>query len=154
MARRRISRSRDGRPSRTGRTKDVETAWQELNRRRARTRDERERSCTHHSLLIKASMTRPGKVIDPGTVTGRPNEGHLRRYYVAYVAAARGDQVTAKRYSDAIVLTIHRSQDGKRSKSRSAGQRRTDTAGSESGACADLLDERFRQFSSVLTQNL
>lgn len=44
-------------------------------------------------------------MIDPGAITANPNEGHLRRYFVAgRVAAAQGDVAKAKRYSDTIIV--------------------------------------------------
>lgn len=89
-----------------GRTKDVETAWQELNRRGGHGLVMNEGAIVYASFLLDQGVyDEAWNVIDPGTVTAKPNEGHLRRYYVAArVAAARGDQATAKRYSDAIVL--------------------------------------------------
>ena len=57
-------------------------------------------------LLDEGRAQEAWTVADPKTIEREPNEAHLRRYYVAgRAAAALGDRVTARRFSDAIVLT-------------------------------------------------
>jgi hypothetical protein len=89
-----------------GRDRDVETAWKELQRRGGHGLVMNEGTIVYASFLLdKDRIDEAWKVIDPGSITSNPNEGHLRRYFVAArVAAARGDVTTAKRYSDTIVL--------------------------------------------------
>lgn len=89
-----------------GRDADVEKAWQELQRRGGHGLVMNEGTIVYASFLLdQGRIDEAWKVIDPGAVTASPNEGHLRRYFVAArVAAAQGKVRTAKRYSDTIVL--------------------------------------------------
>ncbi len=87
-------------------TNEVENAWKELNRRGGHGLVMNEGAIVYASFLLdRGDPEAAWKVIDPGSITGKPNEGHLRRYYVAgRVAAALGDRASAKAFSDAIVL--------------------------------------------------
>ncbi len=87
------------------RPKDVETAWNELQKRGGHGLVMNEGTIVYASFLLDAGrVDEAWAVIDPGQVKAAPNEGHLRRYYVAArVAAARGDRSKARRLSDAIV---------------------------------------------------
>lgn len=89
-----------------GRTKDVNSAWAELNKRGGHGLVMNEGAIVYASFLLDdGDIAKAWEVIDPGTVTAKPNEAHLRRYYVAArVAAAKGDINTARKYSEAIVL--------------------------------------------------
>ncbi|MGI9641470.1 MAG: hypothetical protein ACR2N9_01670 [Acidimicrobiia bacterium] len=85
---------------------DVEKAWQELQRRGGHGLVMNEGTIVYASFLLdRGRVDEAWKVIDPGAITGNPNEGHLRRYFVAArVAAAQGDVAKAKRFSDTIVV--------------------------------------------------
>jgi tetratricopeptide (TPR) repeat protein len=87
------------------RPKDVEAAWNELQKRGGHGLVMNEGTIVYASYLLDAGrIDEAWSVIDPGQVKAAPNEGHLRRYYVAArVAAARGDRSRARRLSDAIV---------------------------------------------------
>jgi hypothetical protein len=87
------------------RPKDVEAAWRELQQRGGHGLVMNEGTIVYASFLLdQGKVDEAWKVIDPGKVKADPNEGHLRRYYVAArVAAARGDRSTARRLSDVIV---------------------------------------------------
>lgn len=84
---------------------DVRAAWAELNKRGGHGLVMNEGTIVYAAFLLdQGEIDEAWKVIDPGHVKGEPNEGHLRRYYVAArVAAARGDRATARRLSDVIV---------------------------------------------------
>ena len=90
-----------------GRGRDVEAAWRELNTRGGHGLVMNEGAIVYAShLLDEGRADEAWEVIDPGRIDPKPNEGHLRRYFVAArVAAARGDVDTARRYSDTIVTT-------------------------------------------------
>jgi predicted Zn-dependent protease len=85
---------------------DVEKAWKELQRRGGHGLVMNEGTIVYASFLLdRGRVDEAWKVIDPGAITGNPNEGHLRRYFVAgRVAAAQGDVAKAKRFSDTIVV--------------------------------------------------
>lgn len=90
-----------------GRSKDVEEAWSELKRRGGHGLVMNEGAIVYASFLLDEGRADDAwEVIDPGRIVSEPNEGHLRRYYVASkVAAARGDVDRARRFSETIVLT-------------------------------------------------
>jgi predicted Zn-dependent protease len=87
------------------RPSDVTAAWAELKKRGAHGLVMNEGTIVYASFLLdEGDVEEAWTIIDPGPVKADPNEGHLRRYYVAArVAAARGDRATARRLSDAIV---------------------------------------------------
>ena len=89
-----------------GRDDDVEKAWKELQRRGGHGLVMNEGTIVYASFLLdQGRIDEAWRVIDPGAVTANPNEGHLRRYFVAArVAAAQGNVATAKRYSNTIVV--------------------------------------------------
>lgn len=84
---------------------DVRAAWTELNARGGHGLVMNEGTIVYAAFLLDQGDTEEAwKVIDPGHIKPDPNEGHLRRYYVAArVAAARGDRAMARRLSDTIV---------------------------------------------------
>jgi hypothetical protein len=88
-----------------GRDKDVEMAWEELEKRGGHGLVMNEGRIVYASYLL--DQDRPDeawKVIKPPRMEQRPNDGHLRLYYVAArAAAARGDKETARSLSDEIV---------------------------------------------------
>lgn len=88
------------------RDSDVEKAWQELQRRGGHGLVMNEGTIVYASFLLdRGRIDEAWAVIDPGAITANPNEGHLRRYFVAgRVAAAQGDVAKAKRYSDTIIV--------------------------------------------------
>ncbi len=90
-----------------GRDNDVEKAWKELNAKGGHGLVMNEGRVVYGSwLLDKGRVEEAWDVVDPGRIVDKPNEAHLRLYYVAgRVAAASGDRETAKRFSDTIVLT-------------------------------------------------
>ena len=90
-----------------GRGRDVDEAWRELKRRGGHGLVMNEGAIVYASHLLDAGrVDEAWDVIDPGSIVARPNEGHLRRYYVAArVAAARGDLDRARKLSDTIVTT-------------------------------------------------
>jgi len=89
-----------------GRSRDVEEAWKELEKRGGHGLVMNEGKIVYASFLLdQGRAPEAWKIIDPGRLEQDPNEGHLRLYYVAArVAAALGDRETARRLSDAIVL--------------------------------------------------
>jgi len=89
-----------------GRDADVEKAWKEFQRRGGHGLVINEGTIVYASFLLdRERIDEAWKVIDPGGIAANPNEGHLRRYFVAArVAAAQGDVAKAKRYSDTIIL--------------------------------------------------
>ncbi len=89
-----------------GRSKDVEAAWQELQKRRGHGLVMNEGKIVYASFLLdEGRVDEAWKIVDPGRLERDPNEGHLRLYYVAArVAAALGDRDKARSLSDAIVL--------------------------------------------------
>ncbi len=90
-----------------GRGRDVETAWEELQKRRGHGLVMNEGKIVYASYLLdEGRADEAWKIVNPGRLEQDPNEGHLRLYYVAArAAAARGDRETARRLSDAIILT-------------------------------------------------
>ena len=89
-----------------GRPNDVRKAWEELQRRGGHGLVMNEGAIVYASFLLdEGDVEAAWKVIDPGRVAAAPNEGHLRRYYVAArVQAALGNADRAKQYSDAILM--------------------------------------------------
>lgn len=90
-----------------GRSRDVEEAWKELKKRGGHGLVMNEGRIVYASFLLDQGRAPDAwKIVDPGRLEQDPNEGHLRLYYVAArVAAALGDRETARRLSDAIVLS-------------------------------------------------
>ncbi|MEN7973210.1 MAG: hypothetical protein ABFR47_05195 [Verrucomicrobiota bacterium] len=88
-----------------GRNADVEKAWQELEKRGGHGLVMNEGKIVYASYLLDEGRAEEAwKVAKPPRMEQRPNEGHLRLYYVAArVAAARGDRDTARKLSDEIV---------------------------------------------------
>jgi hypothetical protein len=88
-----------------GRDKDVELAWNELQKRGGHGLVMNEGKIVYASYLLdhgRADEAWP--IVKPPRVEQRPNEGHLRLYYVAArTAAARGDKATARKWSDEII---------------------------------------------------
>ncbi len=89
-----------------GRPDDVTKAWAELQRRGGHGLVMNEGAIVYAAFLLdQGDAEEAWKVIDPGRTVANPNEGHLRRYYVAArVRAALGDVARAKEYSDAILI--------------------------------------------------
>jgi hypothetical protein len=89
------------------RPKDVEAAWRELQKRGGHGLVMNEGTIVYAAFLLDQGRPEDAwAVIDPGPIRNDPNEGHLRRYYVAArVAAALGDRSAARRFSDVIVTT-------------------------------------------------
>lgn len=87
------------------RPKDVDSAWDELQRRGGnRTVMEEGRVVYASHLLDEGRAAEAWRVIDPGRIEREPSEAALRRYFVAArVAAAMGDAETARRLADTIV---------------------------------------------------
>ena len=90
-----------------GRGKDVEATWAELQRRGGHGLVLNEGRIVFASFLLdEGRADEAWTVVDPGRIESAPNEGHLRRYYVAArAAAALGDKPAAKRFADTIVTT-------------------------------------------------
>lgn len=88
-----------------GRKKDVEKAWQELEKRGGHGLVMNEGRIVYASYLLDEDRAEEAwKIVKPPRVEQRPNDGHLRLYYVAArAAAARGDRETARKWSDEIV---------------------------------------------------
>lgn len=88
-----------------GRNKDVEKAWQELQKRGGHGLVMNEGKIVYASYLLdEGRADEAWKIVKPPRMEQRPNEGHLRLYYVAArTAAARGDRETARKLSDEIV---------------------------------------------------
>jgi tetratricopeptide (TPR) repeat protein len=86
---------------------DVEKAWQELQKRGGHGLVMNEGIVVYASYLLdKGRAEEAWKVANPGRTVDKPNEAHLRLYFVAgRAAAALGDRSTAKRLSDVIVLS-------------------------------------------------
>jgi hypothetical protein len=89
-----------------GRDREVENAWAELQKRGGHGLVMNEGSIVYASYLLDAGrVDEAWKIIDPGRTVASPNDGHLRRYYVAArVAAAKGETVRAKEYADVIIV--------------------------------------------------
>lgn len=89
-----------------GRSKDVELAWKELQKRGGHGLVMNEGKIVYASFLLdEGRASEAWKIVDPGRLEQRPNEGHLRLYYVAArTAAALGDREKARFLSDAIIL--------------------------------------------------
>jgi hypothetical protein len=89
-----------------GRDADVEKAWLELERRGGHGLVMNEGIVVYGSYLLdKGRADEAWKIVNPGRIEAKPNEAHLRLYFVAgRVAAALGDRETAKKFSDSIVL--------------------------------------------------
>lgn len=88
-----------------GRNRDVEKAWQELQKRGGHGLVMNEGKIVYASYLLdEGRADEAWKIVKPPRMEQRPNEGHLRLYYVAArTAAARGDRETARKLSDEIV---------------------------------------------------
>lgn len=89
-----------------GRSKDVELAWKELQKRGGHGLVMNEGKIVYASFLLdEGRASEAWQIVDPGRLEQRPNEGHLRLYYVAArTAAALGDRDKARFLSDAIIL--------------------------------------------------
>jgi hypothetical protein len=89
-----------------GRDLDVEKAWAELQKRGGHGLVMNEGIVVYTSYLLdKGRAEEALKISSPGRIVDKPNEAHLRLYFVAArAAAANGDRQTAKRLSDVIVL--------------------------------------------------
>ena len=85
---------------------DVEKAWHELQKRGGHGLVMNEGIVVYASYLLdKGRADEAWKVANPGRTFDKPNEAHLRLYFVAgRAAAAIGDRSTATRLSDVIVL--------------------------------------------------
>lgn len=88
-----------------GRNKDVELAWQELENRGGHGLVMNEGKVVYASFLLdQGRADEAWAIVKPPRVEQRPNEGHLRLYYVAArTAAALGDKETARKWSDEII---------------------------------------------------
>jgi hypothetical protein len=88
-----------------GRNKDVEKAWQELEKRGGHGLVMNEGRIVYASFLLdEGRADEAWAIVKPPRVEQRPNDGHLRLYYVAArTAAARGDRETARKWSDEII---------------------------------------------------
>lgn len=88
------------------RDRDVEKAWAELQKRGGHGLVMNEGIVVYASYLLdKGRAQEAWKIANPGRTVDKPNEAHLRLYYVAgRAAAAVGDRDTAKKLSDVIVL--------------------------------------------------
>lgn len=88
-----------------GRDKDVELAWQELEKRGGHGLVMNEGRIVYASYLLDQGRAEEAwPIVKPRRMEQRPNDGHLRLYYVAArTAAARGDRETARKLSDEIV---------------------------------------------------
>ncbi len=89
-----------------GRNKDVEKAWQELQKRGGHGLVMNEGKIVYASFLLdEGRADEAWEIVKPPRMEQRPNEGHLRLYYIAArTAAARGDRKTARELSDEIVI--------------------------------------------------
>jgi len=89
-----------------GRSKDVELAWKELQKRGGHGLVMNEGKIVYASFLLdEGRASEAWKIVDPGRLEQKPNEGHLRLYYVAArTAAALGDKKKARFLSDAIIV--------------------------------------------------
>ncbi|MFV1999855.1 MAG: tetratricopeptide repeat protein [Acidimicrobiia bacterium] len=89
-----------------GRSKDVELAWKELQKRGGHGLVMNEGKIVYASFLLdEGRASEAWKIVDPGRLEQKPNEGHLRLYYVAArTAAALGDKEKARFLSDAIIV--------------------------------------------------
>jgi len=89
-----------------GRSKDVELAWKELQKRGGHGLVMNEGKIVYASFLLdEGRASEAWKIVDPGRLEQKPNEGHLRLYYVAArTAAALGDREKARFLSDAIIV--------------------------------------------------
>ena len=89
-----------------GRKRDVELAWNELNKRGGHGLVMNEGKVVYASFLLDEDRAPEAwKIVNPGRLEQDPNDAHLRLYFVAArTAAALGDRKTARELSDAIVL--------------------------------------------------
>jgi hypothetical protein len=89
-----------------GRDADVDKAWLELKKRGGHGLVMNEGKVVYGSYLMdKGRAEEAWKIVNPGRIEAKPNEAHLRLYFVAgRVAASLGDRKTAKKFSDSIVL--------------------------------------------------
>jgi hypothetical protein len=90
-----------------GRKRDVEQAWQELQKRGGHGLVMNEGKVVYASFLLDEDRAPEAwKIVKPGRIEQSPNEGHLRLYFVAArTATALGDLETAKDLSNVIVTT-------------------------------------------------
>jgi hypothetical protein len=90
-----------------GRKRDVEAAWNELQRRGGHGLVMNEGKVVYGSFLLdEGRPDEAWEIVNPGRVVNEPNEAHLRLYFVAArTAAARGDRATARNLADTIVMT-------------------------------------------------
>lgn len=88
-----------------GRRKDVEKAWQELQKRGGHGLVMNEGTIVYASYLLDEGRAKEAwRIVEPGRLERNPNDGHLRLYYVAArTAAALGDRERARTLSDAII---------------------------------------------------
>jgi hypothetical protein len=88
-----------------GRDKDVELAWKELEKRGGHGLVMNEGKIVYASYLLDHDRADEAwAIVKPPRMEQRPNEGHLRLYFVAArAAAARGDRETARKWSDEII---------------------------------------------------
>jgi len=89
-----------------GRKRDVEQAWQELQKRGGHGLVMNEGKVVYASFLLDEDRAPEAwKIVKPGRIEQEPNEGHLRLYFVAgRTAAALGDLQAAKDLSNVIVM--------------------------------------------------
>ena len=89
-----------------GRKQDVEKAWLELEKRGGHGLVINEGRIVYASYLLdEGRADEAWKIVKPPRVEQRPNEAHLRLYYVAArTAAARGDKNSARKWSDEIIM--------------------------------------------------
>jgi len=89
-----------------GRDKDVELAWKELEKRGGHGLVMNEGKIVYASYLLdQGRADEAWSIVKPHRMEQRPNEGHLRLYYVAArTAAARGDKRAARKWSDEIIV--------------------------------------------------
>jgi len=90
-----------------GRSRDVEQAWKELQKRGGHGLVMNEGKVVYASFLLdEGRAPEAWKIVKPGRIEEDPNEGHLRLYFVAArTAAALGDSDTARDLSNVIVTT-------------------------------------------------
>jgi hypothetical protein len=90
-----------------GRKRDVEQAWQELQKRGGHGLVMNEGKVVYASFLLDEDRAPEAwKIVKPGRIEQDPNEGHLRLYFVAArTAAALGDLQAARDLSNVIVTT-------------------------------------------------
>lgn len=88
-----------------GRKKDIELAWKELEKRGGHGLVMNEGKIVYASYLLdEGRADEAWKIVEPPRMEQRPNEGHLRLYYIAArTAAARGDRDMARKLSDEII---------------------------------------------------